>query len=78
MLDGTRDAPRHAAALALRFQHADDVVRCAVAEQLPELFLVIRDAVALDQLHEVGGGIALEPLRRSRQSGAKGTARATR
>jgi hypothetical protein len=41
-------------------QHRDDLARAAVAEQLPELLLVVRDARVLDPGHEVGGRVAGE------------------
>src|SRR3546814_6518244 len=48
----------HAGHLALVEQHAHDLLRGLVAEQLPELLLVVRDAVVLDHGDEVGRRVA--------------------
>ena len=53
-------APLDAAALALRLQHADDVERGVVAEELAEFLLVPADAVAVDQRDEVARRVARE------------------
>jgi len=53
VIHGTRHPPLHVPTIALGLQHADDVLRRVVAEQLPELLFVIGDAVLLDQRDEV-------------------------
>ena len=50
----------NAGGAALRFQHGDDVASGAVAEELAQCFLVIGDAVLLDQCDEVMRRIAGE------------------
>ena len=52
----------HCRSAAFVGEHLDDQLRRLVAEQLPQLFLVISDAVALDQRDKI-------PLRVARQRG---------
>ena len=44
----------------LAFEHGDDVVGGAVAEELAEGLLVVGNAVLVDEGDEVGGGVAAE------------------
>ena len=59
-VDRAGHAPGDAAALAFRLQHADHLQGGVVAEELAQLLLVIGDAVAFDQAHEVRGRVARE------------------
>src|SRR5690606_20533140 len=57
-LDRTGGFDADAGGSAFVQQHPHDQFRGLVAEQLPEFLLVVRDAMALDQLDEVRGGMA--------------------
>ncbi len=59
-LDGARHPPLHVAAVAFVAEHADDVLRRVVAEELSQFLLVIRDAVLLDQRDEMARRVARE------------------
>ncbi len=54
-VDGGAGEDADACVFALAFEHGDDVLRGAVAEELAEGLLVVRDAVLLDQGDDVGG-----------------------
>ena len=58
--DTARDKPLNPGLAALVAKHGDDLRRRAVAEQLPELFFMPRDAVAVDQRDEVRGRVPRE------------------
>jgi hypothetical protein len=50
----------YAGVAAFLLQHRRDVARQSIAEQLAEFFFVVRDAVLVDEPHEVGWSIAGE------------------
>jgi hypothetical protein len=59
-LDTARLPALHGADVALGEQHGDDLVAPAVAEQLPLVLLVPRDAVSLDEIDEIARRVARE------------------
>ena len=58
--DRARHAPLDPAAIAFGPEHRDDVLRRAVAEELAQLLLVVRDPVPLDQRDEIAGRVPRE------------------
>jgi hypothetical protein len=59
-LHDRRPRPLHAARTAFAHQHVDDLRGAAVAEKLPQRFLVIPDAIPLHEVDEVARCVACE------------------
>jgi len=59
-LDATVAEDADAGFAALEFEHGEDVLRGAVAEELAELLFVVANAVLFDERDEIGGGTAGE------------------
>jgi hypothetical protein len=57
-MDSAAEKDLHSGAAAFRFEHICNVFRGAIAEELPERFLVVGDAMLLNECDEICGRVA--------------------